>query len=84
MTGSINRRLKVVVTLVAGLVMAAASTAHAQAPGGFSQMPAPLGCLTNGGTGGCTSIHDSVAPYGFVLSRDGRFAYSASYGGTRS
>jgi 6-phosphogluconolactonase (cycloisomerase 2 family) len=63
--------------------VANAGTASAAAPGGFSQLPNPLGCLSNAGAGGCGSMHDSSAPYGFILSPDGRNAYAASYLGNQ-
>lgn len=74
-----TRRPILAAVLAAATLAMVSPAAQAAAPGGFAQLPAPLGCLSNSGAGGCTSMHDSAAPYGFVLSPDGRFAYSASY-----
>jgi DNA-binding beta-propeller fold protein YncE len=60
-------------------LFAVPSTAGAAAPGGITQLPNPLGCLTNGGSGGCTSVHDMARNLGNAMSPDGKNVYVASF-----
>src|SRR4051812_3234042 len=71
-------RVTALLTLLSALLVVPA-TAGAVAPGGLNQLPNPLGCLTNGGSGGvCTSTHDMTRNLGNAISPDGKNVYVTS------
>jgi 6-phosphogluconolactonase (cycloisomerase 2 family) len=66
------------------VLLAVPATAGAAAPGGFNQLPNPLGCLSNDGSGGtCIDAHDLGSIYDMAISPDGRDLYaSGNFSGT--
>ena len=80
MTGSINRRLRVALTLVVGLVscVAMAANAYAVVPGGIVQLSGAAGCISDAGAP-CTSGHDLGYISEMAISPDGRNLYATGY-----
>jgi DNA-binding beta-propeller fold protein YncE len=71
-------RVAALLTLIIAL-FGVPSTAGAVAPGGFDQLASPLGCLSNAGAGGCTSLHDMSRSFDILVSPDGKNVYAAGF-----
>ena len=70
------RRLGLLIFVVS--LFAVPATANAVAPGGFVQLPNPLGCLTaTGNAGVCGTFHDFSRSFDMVISPDGNQLYAA-------
>jgi len=68
-------RLRLALTITFLVVLHSAGPAAASVPGGFTQLPGTAGCVSNGGTGGCTVAHDLATNAKIAISPDGRNAY---------
>ena len=76
------RRVTALVTLLLAL-LALPAAAGAAAPGGFTQLANPFGCLQNGGDGvTCGTAHDMSGPLQIAMSPDGKNVYATTSANT--
>jgi sugar lactone lactonase YvrE len=71
-------RATALLTLLIALLVAP-TTAGAASPGGFDQLPNPLGCLQAGSGDPCTSVANLNGPYRIAISPDGKNLYATSF-----
>ena len=74
-------RATALLTLLTALLVAP-GTAGAAAPGGFSQLASPLGCIQVSAGPTCRTAFGLNGPYKLAVSPDGKNVYQAAYGGS--